>query len=104
MDGGCAPVSAAGAQRMKPCRNPAVRHPGTVRVLVVEDDAELADAVAAGLRREEMAVDIAIDGSGGLDRALTNDYDVVVLDRDLPGMHGDDVCAELIRSEEHTSE
>ena len=67
-----------------------------MRVLVVEDDAELADAVAAGLRREEMAVDIAIDGSGGLDRALTNDYDVVVLDRDLPGMHGDDVCAELI--------
>jgi DNA-binding response OmpR family regulator len=67
-----------------------------VRVLVIEDDGELAGAVAAGLRLEGMAVDIALDGAGGLDRALVNDYDVVVLDRDLPGMHGDDVCDRLI--------
>jgi DNA-binding response OmpR family regulator len=68
----------------------------TVRVLVIEDDEEMAGAVASGLRREKMAVDVAFDGAAGLERALLNDYDVVVLDRDLPGMHGDDVCAELI--------
>jgi DNA-binding response OmpR family regulator len=68
----------------------------TVRVLVIEDDEEMAQAVASGLRREKMAVDVAFDGTAGLDRALLNDYDVVVLDRDLPGLHGDDVCAELV--------
>jgi len=67
-----------------------------VRVLVIEDDAELAEAVAVGLRRESMAVDVALDGRGGLDRALDNGYDVVVLDRDLPGVHGDTICAELV--------
>jgi DNA-binding response OmpR family regulator len=67
-----------------------------VRVLVIEDDAELAEAVAIGLRRERMAVDIALDGSSGLGRALDNGYDVVVLDRDLPGIHGDKVCADLV--------
>jgi len=69
-----------------------------VRVLVVEDDAELADAIGVGLRREQMAVDVAYDGVAGLDRALFAgvEYDVVVLDRDLPGRHGDDVCAELL--------
>jgi DNA-binding response OmpR family regulator len=67
-----------------------------VRVLVVEDDVEMAEAVAIGLRRERMAVDIAHDGPGGLDKALANDYEVVVLDRDLPGLHGDQVCAELL--------
>jgi DNA-binding response OmpR family regulator len=67
-----------------------------MRVLVVEDDAELAEAIGAGLRQERMAVDIAYDGSAGLDRALVTDYDVIVLDRDLPGRHGDDVCRELI--------
>jgi DNA-binding response OmpR family regulator len=67
-----------------------------VRVLVVEDDREMAETVAAGLRRSQMAVDVAYDGTEGLDRALYNDYDVVVLDRDLPGTHGDRVCAELI--------
>jgi DNA-binding response OmpR family regulator len=67
-----------------------------VRVLVVEDDEEMAQTVAVGLRRAQMAVDVALDGLGGLERALCNDYDVIVLDRDLPGMHGDDVCAELI--------
>jgi DNA-binding response OmpR family regulator len=67
-----------------------------MRVLVIEDDAEMAEAVAAGLRRERMAVDVALDGPAGLERALVYDYDIVVLDRDLPGMHGDQVCAELI--------
>jgi DNA-binding response OmpR family regulator len=67
-----------------------------VRVLVVEDDEEMAQTVAVGLRRAQMAVDVAFDGPGGLERALCSDYDVVVLDRDLPGMHGDDVCAGLI--------
>jgi DNA-binding response OmpR family regulator len=67
-----------------------------VRVLVVEDDEEMAHTVAAGLRRARMAVDVALDGAAGLERALCNDYDVIVLDRDLPLMHGDDVCAELV--------
>jgi DNA-binding response OmpR family regulator len=67
-----------------------------VRVLVIEDDHELAEAVGTGLRREQMAVDIALDGPAGLERALVNGYDVIVLDRDLPGMHGDDLCAELM--------
>ena len=67
-----------------------------MRVLVIEDDQEMAETVAVGLRRRQMAVDVAFDGVSGLDRALVNDYDVIVLDRDLPGMHGDDVCAELI--------
>jgi DNA-binding response OmpR family regulator len=67
-----------------------------VRVLVVEDDEELARAVAIGLRRAQMAVDVAFDGPSGLERALYNNYDVIVLDRDLPGMHGDAICSELI--------
>jgi len=71
----------------------------TVRVLVIEDDEEMARAVASGLRRARMAVDVAFDGTAGLERALLNDYDVVVLDRDLPGMHGDEVCAELVAAE-----
>jgi DNA-binding response OmpR family regulator len=68
----------------------------TVRVLVIEDDQEMAITVAAGLRHAEMAVDVALDGPAGLERALVGDYDVVVLDRDLPGLHGDDVCGRLI--------
>jgi DNA-binding response OmpR family regulator len=66
-----------------------------MRVLVTEDDEVLATAVAAGLRREGMAVDIALDGSAALEHAAVNQYDVVVLDRDLPGVHGDDVCRAL---------
>ena len=66
-----------------------------MRVLVVEDDGELAEAIAAGLRLEGMAVDTAPDGDAALDRALVNDYDVIVLDRDLPCVHGDQVCAKL---------
>ena len=69
-----------------------------MRVLVIEDDGELAEAIGAGLRQERMAVDVAFDGADGLERALVTDYDVVVLDRDLPGRHGDEVCAELVRA------
>jgi len=67
-----------------------------VRVLVIEDDAEMAETVAAGLRLARMAVDVAPDGLAGLERALINGYDVIVLDRDLPGMHGDEVCGRLV--------
>src|SRR5690606_18573038 len=66
-----------------------------VRVLVVEDERVLADAIATGLRRETLAVDVAYDGAGALERAGVNDYDVIVLDRDLPKVHGDDVCKQL---------
>jgi DNA-binding response OmpR family regulator len=67
-----------------------------VRVLVIEDHAEMADMVALGLRRAQLAVDVALDGPTGLERALTADYDVILLDRDLPGVHGDQVCAQLV--------
>ena len=67
-----------------------------MRVLVIEDDEELAETVAAGLREARMAVDIALDGDVGLKRALVHDYDVIVLDRDLPAVHGDEVCAKLV--------
>ena len=66
-----------------------------MRVLVVEDHAELAEAVASGLRREGMAVDIAGDGGSGLANARVYEYDVIVLDRDLPVLHGDQVCKQL---------
>jgi DNA-binding response OmpR family regulator len=69
-----------------------------MRVLVVEDEEELADAVARGLRLNAMAVDVAYDGQEALDLAAYVDYDVVVLDRDLPEVHGDDVCGELSSS------
>ncbi|WP_370094753.1 response regulator transcription factor [Streptacidiphilus sp. MAP12-20] len=67
-----------------------------MRVLVVEDEQLLADAVATGLRREAMAVDVVYDGQAALDRIALNEYDVVVLDRDLPLVHGDDVCRKLV--------
>jgi DNA-binding response OmpR family regulator len=67
-----------------------------VRVLVIEDEALLANVVARGLRREGMAVDVAMDGAAALQKADANAYDVVVLDRDLPVVHGDDVCRSLI--------
>src|SRR5580700_2535133 len=66
-----------------------------MRVLIAEDDEFLARTVAAGLRREGMAVDVALDGAVALERAAVNRYDVVVLDRDLPGTHGDEVCRAL---------
>jgi DNA-binding response OmpR family regulator len=68
-----------------------------VRVLIVEDEQPLADALARGLRREGMAVDVAYDGDSGHEKATVTRYDVVVLDRDLPGMSGDELCAELTR-------
>jgi DNA-binding response OmpR family regulator len=67
-----------------------------VRVLVVEDEEMLADAVAEGLRRHALAVDVAYDGDTALERLAVNEYDVVVLDRDLPGTHGDDVCRAVL--------
>ena len=67
-----------------------------MRVLVIEDDEELAETVAAGLRQARFAVDIALDGEAGLARALVHDYEVIVLDRDLPAVHGDEVCARLV--------
>ncbi|ACY97269.1 MULTISPECIES: response regulator transcription factor [Thermomonospora] len=66
-----------------------------MRVLVVEDERVLADAIATGLRRQAHAVDVAYDGAGALERTSVNEYDVVVLDRDLPKVHGDDVCRDL---------
>src|ERR1700733_7369323 len=70
-----------------------------MRVLVIEDDRELAEAIASGLRQQRIAVDVALDGSAGLQRALLNEYEVVVLDRDLPALHGDQVCARLLAAE-----
>ena len=67
-----------------------------MRVLVVEDQPDLADSVARVLRREGMAVDVAYDGGAALERATVVPYDVVVLDRDLPVVHGDDVCRTLV--------
>jgi DNA-binding response OmpR family regulator len=73
-----------------------------VRVLVAEDERRVADALARGLRREGMAVDVAYDGGAALDKAREYSYDVVVLDRDLPIVHGDEVCRTL-RGEEPDS-
>ncbi|HYD10367.1 MAG TPA: response regulator transcription factor [Acidimicrobiales bacterium] len=69
-----------------------------MRVLVVEDEELLADAIARGLRREAIAVDVSLDGDDALGKLAVTDYDVVVLDRDLPGTHGDDVCRQLVSS------
>ena len=73
-----------------------------VRVLVVEDEQLLADAVAEGLRRETFAVDVAYDGAGALERIAVNDYDVLVLDRDLPTVDGDEVCRRVAGSHPYT--
>jgi DNA-binding response OmpR family regulator len=67
-----------------------------MRVLVVEDHRRLATAVADGLRREGMAVDLVFDGADALGHVAVNAYDVVVLDRDLPGVHGDQICRAVI--------
>ncbi|MFC8828813.1 response regulator transcription factor [Streptomyces sp. NPDC057137] len=67
-----------------------------MRVLIVEDHRELAETVGAGLRQDGMAVDLAHDGPQALDMTAVYEYDVVVLDRDLPGLHGDDVCRALV--------
>ena len=70
-----------------------------MRVLLVEDEERLANTIAKGLRREGMAVDVVLDGAAALDKTAMNLYDVVVLDRNLPKVHGDDVCRELVRRE-----
>ena len=67
-----------------------------MRVLIVEDQPTLADDIADGLRDQGMAADVAYDGASGLDKALMNQYDVVIVDRDLPKIHGDAICAALI--------
>jgi DNA-binding response OmpR family regulator len=69
-----------------------------MRVLVVEDERLLADAIAEWLRREAFAVDVVYDGDAALERITVNDYDVVVLDRDLPRVHGDEVCRAVVES------
>jgi DNA-binding response OmpR family regulator len=69
-----------------------------VRILIVEDEQPLAEAIARGLRREGMAVDVAYNGDDGHEKASITRYDVVVLDRDLPGMPGDELCREIVRS------
>ncbi|WP_322759050.1 response regulator transcription factor [Frankia sp. Cr2] len=73
-----------------------------MRVLVAEDEGLLADAIAEGLRREAIAVDVVYDGAEALERLGVNDYDVLVLDRDLPIVHGDDVCRSLVGSDAAT--
>jgi DNA-binding response OmpR family regulator len=71
-------------------------HHGPVRVLVVEDQKTLANRIAEGLRDQGMAVDVAYDGATAVEVTVVNRYDVVVLDRDLPRVHGDAVCASLV--------
>src|ERR1041384_5202162 len=66
-----------------------------MRILVVEDEPLLADAVAEGLRADAHAVDVVHDGGAALERIDVHDYDLVVLDRDLPVVHGDEVCRVL---------
>jgi DNA-binding response OmpR family regulator len=67
-----------------------------MRVLVAEDFEVLAQAIATGLRREGMAVDVVLDGADALERVTVYRYEVVVLDRDLPGVHGDEVCRQIV--------
>ncbi len=67
-----------------------------MRVLVVEDFEVLARSIGTGLRREGMAVDVVLDGTDALSRLAITRYDVIVLDRDLPGVHGDDICRRLV--------
>ena len=67
-----------------------------MRILVVEDENLLAEAIADGLRQEAFAVDVALDGATALERLSINEYDVMILDRDLPRVHGDDVCRQTV--------
>jgi DNA-binding response OmpR family regulator len=73
-----------------------------MRVLVVEDFAVLARSIGTGLRREGMAVDVTLDGTDACDRLAVTRYDVVILDRDLPGVHGDDICRQLAGNRSET--
>ncbi|MGB8947020.1 MAG: response regulator, partial [Streptomyces sp.] len=67
-----------------------------MRVLLVEDEEFLAEMIAVGLRRDALAVDVAADGLTALRKLQLGEYDVVVLDRDLPGLHGDEVCRRVV--------
>ncbi|WP_289009421.1 response regulator transcription factor [uncultured Thermomonospora sp.] len=69
-----------------------------MRVLIAEDERMLADSIAEGLRAEALAVDVVYDGDAALERLGVNDYDVLVLDRDLPVVHGDDVCRAVVEA------
>jgi two-component system response regulator VanR len=69
-----------------------------VRALVVEDEQYLGEAIQTGLRRETIAADLVADGNAAIEQLSVNDYDVVVLDRDIPGVHGDEVCAWAIEN------
>jgi DNA-binding response OmpR family regulator len=69
-----------------------------MRILVAEDECVLADLLADGLRRHAHAVDVVHDGAAALERLAVNDYDVLILDRDLPEVHGDEVCRSLAQS------
>jgi len=73
-----------------------------MRVLIAEDDSELADILSTGLRRERMAVDVAGDGDEAIEKLVATPYDVLVLDRDLPGTHGDEVCRQVVAAEGST--
>jgi DNA-binding response OmpR family regulator len=85
----CRRVAELSLRRLTPNDGIGGRH---IRILVVEDDVELAQTLSQGLRQIAMAVDIALDGADALDKLALTSYDVVVLDRDLPLVHGDDVC------------
>src|ERR1700744_4875638 len=67
-----------------------------MRVLVVEDEPYLAEAIKTGLRVETIAADVVHDGGSALEQLTVNEYDAVVLDRDLPVVHGDEVCARIV--------
>ena len=72
-----------------------------MRILIAEDERMLADSIAEGLRGEALAVDVAYDGEATLERLGINDYDVLVLDRDLPRVHGDEVCRAVVADGSH---
>ena len=77
-------------------------HNVQVRVLVVEDHVALANRIGEGLRDAGFAVDVVYDGAAALESTISTDYDVVVLDRDLPAVHGDRVCRALVRDAWHS--
>jgi DNA-binding response OmpR family regulator len=81
---------------------PATWHREAMRVLVVEDFEILARTIGTGLRREGMAVDVVTDGADALEHLALTRYDVVVLDRDLPGVHGDEVCRRIVAGDSGT--
>jgi DNA-binding response OmpR family regulator len=73
-------------------------HHGVMRILIAEDEPVMAEAIAEGLRLQALAVDTVHDGDAALERLAVNDYDVLILDRDLPGVHGDDVCRAVVEA------